>query len=489
MITKIGIDAELFFSTEEKAFIEHLSGWAEEKVEQNANLLSDWDEEEIEQDDLFQAGTETEEDLFSLFNGTQPAQNAVHSETSVNDMRNCKRPETAELLQDYLGPRHNFLNTMEDRERFMRDVAESIRNGTKISVHPERFATKLLYFFGHIDHEAHSGIEAAFMTMNSAQTQRDDRKRIFLEHLAHIPFNIKKSVNAIADVRTALESSLYGLQEVKRKVLEHLTLCMHGSGRADALLLVGPPGTGKTALASAIALAQGLPFSKLSFAGLSDILTLRGSNSSWTSATPGALLKEMCRNRCENFVFLLDEVDKSGGYGNTGYVINVLAELLDPRQNSAFKDLFMEFPLDFSRVLFILTANDMTSIPSFVIDRCSVIRVREYDAEERAVIIRKYMPGQIIADKGFNFEIEIAVEAAAEFAKITSLRKAREAVLSHVAAILVNETAGKVRKVLISKYDPKLVNLPVTERRVVGFTGCQEPLSSFEMESRQGPMS
>ncbi len=468
MTTKTGIDPEVFFTQEEKGLIEHLSGWIKE---------------EVEQDDMLQIESDRAEELLNILNGTEdmPAEAEEKQVTT-------KKPDTEALLRDHLGPRYNLLNTIECRDRFLLAVAEYIHNGSKISQPSERFVSKLLCYFGHIDSEAHSGIEAAFMTMSSAQPQRDDRKRIFLEHLAHIPFNITKRVNAIADVRDTLESSLYGLQEVKKKVMEHLTLCMHGSGRADALLLVGPPGTGKTAISSAIAQAQGLPFSKLSFAGLSDILTLRGSNSSWTSASPGFLLKEMCRNRCENFVFLLDEVDKSGGYGNSGYVINVLAELLDPRQNSAFKDLFMEFPLDFSKVLFILTANDMKAIPSFVMDRCSVISVREYNAEERAVIVREYMPAQIIADKGFMFDIEIGESAAAEFSKITSLRKARAAVLSHVAAALANEAAGSVERVLIDTYNPKLVNLPTAEKQAIGFTAQPELLPAQLIERGRCPL-
>lgn len=481
------IDANKLFSEAEHELILKLSGWEEYEDERLRALYgdprADAPEESDTGNDKDQLLSEVEADsaLLAFLNEEEETGDPL-AEGNDKDEADAD-PSTETLLREFLGPRYDFLSTVESRKRLLSELVRQVQGAVLFKKGPltaEMLYAKLLYYFGHLQSDTLDAIRIAMGSRAGGSGASNygteaEKKRMLNEYLLSIPFGIVSKTNTIAVVRKALDDALYGLQEAKKKIVQHLTLSAHGSGQSEALLLVGPPGTGKTALASAVASALGLPFSKLSFAGLSDILTLKGTNSSWGSSQASFLVKELCRVKCENPVMLLDEVDKSGGYGSSGAVINVLAELLDPRQSNSFRDLFLEFPVDFSKTMFILTANDPDSIPSYILDRCQVIEVSPYSLDERATIIQRYIPKQITADYCFNFEIEITELASKGFAQFESLREARRAVMSHVSAMLEAYEPGHVPTIVIKRYRAELVPPPskglknTKSKRIAGF--------------------
>ncbi len=223
--------------------------------------------------------------------------------------------------------------------------------------------------------------------------------RNYLDLIASLPWNARADESLDIDaVQAALDADHYGLEEPKKRILEHLAvLKMAGTAKATILCLVGPPGVGKTSLGSSVADAMGRPFVRIALGGVRDEAEIRGHRRTYVGALPGRILNSLKKVQVRNPVILLDEIDKLGK-GWMGSPEAALLEVLDPEQNHTFTDHYLELPFDLSDVLFITTANDLGGISGPLRDRLEIIEVQGYTLDEKVLIARDHLLPKELGD-------------------------------------------------------------------------------------------
>ncbi len=277
----------------------------------------------------------------------------------------------------------------------------------------------------------------------------------YVEMLADLPWNKATEDDGDLDkAQTILDRDHYGLEKVKRRIIEFLAVRkLNPSGRSPILCFLGPPGVGKTSLGQSIADALGRKFSRISLGGIRDEAEIRGHRRTYIGAMPGRIIQEIRRLGVRNPVLMLDEVDKIGA-DIRGDPSSALLEVLDPRQNNTFVDRYLDVPFDLSQVIFIGTANYAEAIPAPLRDRMETITVPGYTELEKLRIAQQYLVPRQLQEHGLSpdqcrFEEEALRTIIQEYtyeAGVRELERRIAAVCRSVAA----ETARGVRGEIIA---------------------------------------
>ena len=275
----------------------------------------------------------------------------------------------------------------------------------------------------------------------------------YIDWITHLPWNKKsEDVSDINHAKQILDKNHYGLQKIKERILEYLSILLIQKQKmsteayhAPILFFVGLVGTGKTTLAKSIAEALGKKFVRIPFGGLSSALDLRGQSKTSSEAEPGMLMRAIRRAGVRNPVVLLDELDRITPESRAA-IMGVLIELLDPEQNNAFNDYFIDYPFDLSQVLFIATANNTNNISTAVMDRLEAITMPSYTDEEKINIAKNFVLPRYLKETGLtteNIKIEdslwLKITRPLGFdAGIRSLERTVEGIVRKVALKIVS---------------------------------------------------
>ncbi len=276
--------------------------------------------------------------------------------------------------------------------------------------------------------------------------------RAYVEWIVDLPWTATSpDAPDIAGVRAVLDADHYGLEKVKKRILEYLAVRKLKSDKKGPILcLIGPPGVGKTSLGKSIARALGRKFHRISLGGVHDEAAIRGHRRTYVGALPGSIVQGMKKVGVTNPVFMLDEVDKLGHAALHGDPSSALLEVLDPEQNSTFTDHYLEIPYDLSNVVFVATANVGDTIPAPLRDRMEIIEIPSYTRGEKLAIARRHLVPKQLAEHGISPDVlditdealAVLIERYTREAGVRALEKRIAAIVRGVAVRLADHGDG-----------------------------------------------
>ncbi|MBW8190381.1 endopeptidase La [Neiella marina] len=317
--------------------------------------------------------------------------------------------------------------------------------------------------------EARSKAEAELnkLKMMSPMSAEATVVRGYVDWMISVPWKKRSKVKKnLALAEKILNQDHYGLEKVKERILEYLAVQNRISKlKGPILCLVGPPGVGKTSLGQSIAKATGRKYVRMALGGVRDEAEIRGHRRTYIGSMPGKLIQKMCKVGVKNPLFLLDEIDKMGS-DMRGDPSSALLEVLDPEQNNAFNDHYMEVDYDLSDVMFVATSNSM-NIPAPLLDRMEVIRLSGYTEDEKLNIAKQHLLTKQIKRNGLK-EVEIDIQDSA----ITGVIRyyTREAGVRNLERELSRICRKAVKRILLEK---DLKQVVVTADNLKDFLGVQ----------------
>ncbi len=255
------------------------------------------------------------------------------------------------------------------------------------------------------DEKTHKSFEKELSKMQRMNPQAPDFgiQRNYLELLLELPWNHYSKDNFdLKRAQKILDRDHFGLDDVKKRMIEHLAvLKLRNDMKSPIICLTGPPGVGKTSIGKSVAEALGREYVRISLGGLRDEAEIRGHRKTYIGAMPGRIIQSLKKAGTANPVFVLDEIDKLSN-SNQGDPSSALLEVLDPEQNSAFYDNFLELGFDLSKVMFIATSNNMATIQPALKDRMEVIKMSGYTIEEKVEIARQHLFPKQLKEHGLT---------------------------------------------------------------------------------------
>ncbi len=290
--------------------------------------------------------------------------------------------------------------------------------------------------------------------------------RTYIEWLLEMPWAVSSEDSTdIGNAKVILDTDHYGLEKVKERILDFLAVKVLTVDKpAPILCLVGPPGVGKTSLASSVAKAMGRKFIRASLGGIRDEAEIRGHRRTYVGAMPGRIIQGLKKAGTNNPVFLLDEVDKLGKDGYSGDPSSALLEVLDPEQNNSFTDHYLDTAFDLSKVLWIVTANDMSTIPKPLRDRMEIITLSSYTEQEKLEIARRYLTKKQKDANGLKkgdmvFSGGVLQEIIAEYTREAGVRELER---------VIGRACRKAARKIVEGYDGTVY---VTKKNLRDFLG------------------
>ena len=351
------------------------------------------------------------------------------------------------------------------REYFLREELKAIQDELGETAEGnatdyQKFKTKIdeLKFEGEIKETVESELEKfKLMDPNSSEFIGT---RNFLVLVVNLPWHeeIKEDYD-LGRAKKILENDHFGLDDVKKRILEYLAVRkMKKDAKGSIMLLVGPPGVGKTSVGKSIANAMNKPFYRFSVGGMRDEAEIKGHRRTYIGAMPGKIIQGLKITKSSSPVFLIDEVDKMGSSHN-GDPASALLEVLDPEQNVNFRDNYLDLPFDVSNVFFILTANTLDSIPGPLLDRAEVIQLSGYIDQEKLEIAKKYLIPKNLAKNGLKknqvkYTKDALLTIAEEYARESGVRnyeKSIDKIHRKIVAELITQSELKKSELAISE--------------------------------------
>lgn len=307
--------------------------------------------------------------------------------------------------------------------------------------------------------------------------------RTYVETMAALPWSVSTEDNLdLSHARSVLDSQHSGLDKIKDRIIEFLAVRKvktDGPVRQPILCFYGPPGVGKTSLGQSIADAMGRKFVRLSLGGVRDEAEIRGHRRTYIGSLPGQIIRSLQRCETNNPVFVLDEIDKLGN-DYRGDPASAMLEVLDPQQNNAFRDHYLDVPFDLSNVFFITTANRLDTIPPALRDRMEIIELGGYTEEEKLAIAKQHLVPRQITEHGLK-------SAKLEFKDDSLVSLIRHYTREAGVRNLEREIGSVVRKATLQFAEGRTAKLTVTKKFVQESLGAPRFTSDLVAERKMEP--
>lgn len=390
-----------------------------------------------------------------------------------------------EMLASVLEKENNILGVEKDiyekvkeqvdqnqREYYLREqlkaITEELGEGENIQDEVDTYKKKIAAI--EVEGEVKDKLleEASKLSKMPLNSQEASVIRGYLDTCLALPWNIKTEEKIdIAKAKKQLDKNHYGLEKVKERILELLAVRkLEPNIKGQIICLVGPPGVGKTSIAKDIASAMGRKYTRISLGGIKDESDIRGHRKTYVGAMPGRIMNAVKLAGSKNALILLDEIDKMGN-DFRGDPASAMLEVLDPEQNIAFRDHYIELPFDLSDILFITTANDPSTIPGPLYDRMEIIELGSYTREEKFQIAKKHLVKKEIKRHGLSSK-NISIADSAIYAIIDSYT--REAGVRNLERTIGSLCRKAAKKIVSGEAD----KVKISDANITDFLGTKK---------------
>ncbi len=319
---------------------------------------------------------------------------------SINQTKNSTKPKDVPSMMDFDGNEMSNAANAEETQKIYYKEIDILKQKVASSAAPEELKVQMGTMIQRLERMARTGV----------YSREYDIMNNYVDWVIKYPWDKYADENLdIMNVKKVLDSNHYGLDSVKERILQYMAVRkllldkkdFKAVEKSPVICMVGLQGIGKTTMAKSIAKALNRPFYRISMGAIGSVLEVRGRDKSIEGAEPGQIVKAIVRTGVRNPVILLDELDKASG--QSGLLADVMAtmlEILDPEQNTTYRDHYIDFPIDLSQIMFIVSGNKLGTFSAALMDRLEIIKMPSYTDEEKQVIARDYLLPRVRASTG-----------------------------------------------------------------------------------------